>query len=88
MMPLVSLARMFADAARRGYGVCCRASWNLESQLEGWSPASVLCFAGAVGACRTRAPGCHDAVFRFSSALDAIAERAGARVSGVRSHVQ
>ena len=30
-MPLVSLARMLADATRRGYGVCYCESWNLES---------------------------------------------------------
>ena len=56
--------------------------------LEGWPLDSILCFAGAVGASCTRALGCHEGVFRFSEALDAMAERAGARVSGASSPVQ
>ena len=58
--------------------------------LEGWPLESILCFAGAVGASCTRALGCHDGVFRFSDALNAMAERAGAcaRASGARSRVQ
>jgi sugar/nucleoside kinase (ribokinase family) len=44
--------------------------------LQNWPVGNILTFAGAVGASCTRALGCHDGVFRFDEAMDAIRGRA------------
>jgi sugar/nucleoside kinase (ribokinase family) len=40
--------------------------------LENWPIDDILCFAGAVGASCTRALGCHEGVFRFDEAVQAM----------------